>query len=83
MRKKWMNGLAVLAVGLLTTMTGCTSGQAPAKTPDKAAVAAPATNTQPSVVLKTPIDMMSYSFGVETVKNLKKQQIDINMDAAC
>jgi FKBP-type peptidyl-prolyl cis-trans isomerase FklB len=83
MRKKWMNGLAVLAVAILAAVAGCTSGQAPAKTPDKAAVAVPATNAQPGVVLKTPLDMMSYSFGVETAKNLKKQQIEINMDAAC
>jgi len=81
MRKKCMNGLAVLAVALLAAVAGCTSGQAPAKTPDKTAVAAPATNTQPSMVLKTPMDMMSYSFGVETAKNIKKQQIEINPDA--
>jgi FKBP-type peptidyl-prolyl cis-trans isomerase len=83
MRKKWMNGLAVLAVGLLAAAAGCTSEQSPAKkTPDKkAAVAAPVTNAQPSVVLKTPMDQMSYSFGVETVKGLKKQQMELNMDA--
>ncbi len=83
MRKEWMNGLAVLAVALLATVAGCTSGQAPAKTPDKAAVTAPATNAQPNVVLKTPMDTMSYSLGVETVKNLKKQRIEINADAMC
>jgi FKBP-type peptidyl-prolyl cis-trans isomerase len=62
---------------------GCTSEQSPApKTPNKAAVAAPVTNAQPGMVLKTPMDMMSYSFGVETIRNLKKQQIDVNMDFA-
>jgi FKBP-type peptidyl-prolyl cis-trans isomerase len=83
MGKKWMNGLALLAVVLLVTAAGCTSKQAPAKTPEKAAATAPATNAQPSSILKTPVDQMSYSFGVETVKNLKKQQIEINVDAAC
>jgi FKBP-type peptidyl-prolyl cis-trans isomerase len=77
MIKKWMNGLAVLAVGLLAAVAGCTSEQSPAKMPDKAS----ATNAKPSIVLKTPADKMSYSYGVETAKNLKKQQIDINLDA--
>jgi FKBP-type peptidyl-prolyl cis-trans isomerase FklB len=81
MRKKLMNGLVVLVIALLATVIGYTSEQTPAKTPDKATVAAPATNTQSGIILKTPIDNMSYSFGVETIKNLKKQQIEINLDA--
>jgi FKBP-type peptidyl-prolyl cis-trans isomerase len=89
MSKKWMNGLIVLtvAIGLLVVAAGCTSQQKPAKTPDKKAVAAPVMkeqpNNQPSIVLKTPMDQMSYSLGVETIKNLKKQKIEISPDAMC
>jgi FKBP-type peptidyl-prolyl cis-trans isomerase len=84
MRSKWINGLAVMAVALLTATANCTSEQAPAKTPTKSAVAVPAaTNAHLSVALKTPVDKMSYSYGVETAKNLMKQQIELNMDAVC
>ena len=85
MRKKWMNGLIVVAVGLLAVEGGCTSKQSPAqKTPaaEKPAVAAPAANPKPDFVFKTPMDKMSYSFGVETAKGLKRQGVDFNPDAA-
>jgi FKBP-type peptidyl-prolyl cis-trans isomerase FklB len=81
MRKKWMNRLIVLAVGLLVAGAGCTSEQTPAKTPDKATVAAPVTNAKPSIVLKTPMDQMSYSYGVETARGLKQQGVEFNPDA--
>lgn len=81
MRKKWMNGLAILVVALLAAIAGCTSGQSPAKTPDKAAVAAPAASAKPGLVLNTAVDKMSYSLGVETARSFKKQGIEINPDA--
>ena len=81
MRKKLMNGLTVLVVGLLVVVAGCTSGRAPAKTPDKAAVAAPAASTKPSFAFKTPTDKMSYSYGVEIARGLKRQGVEFNPDA--
>lgn len=81
MEKKWMNGLAVLAVVLLAAGAGCTSKQTPAKTPDKAAVAAPTANPKPGFVFKTPTDKMSYSYGVEIARGLDRQGVDFNPDA--
>lgn len=81
MSKKWMNGLAVLAIGLLVTIAGCTTGGARTGTPDKAVVAAPPMSTKPNFVFKTPMDKMSYSFGVETARGLKRQGVEFNPDA--
>jgi FKBP-type peptidyl-prolyl cis-trans isomerase len=81
MGKKWMNGLIVLAIAILIVGAGCTREQSAVKTPDKAVVASSATNAQPNAVLKTPIDQMSYSYGVQTARNLKKMQVEINPDA--
>ncbi|MFZ0035485.1 MAG: FKBP-type peptidyl-prolyl cis-trans isomerase [Sedimentisphaerales bacterium] len=81
MSKKWINGMTMLAVGLLVVAAGCKTVSTPAVMPDKAAVAAPAPSAKPGLVLETPMDKMSYSLGVETAKNFKKQQIEINLDA--
>jgi FKBP-type peptidyl-prolyl cis-trans isomerase len=85
MRKNWMNVLTILVVGLLAAAAGCKTANksvsTPAVTTQKATVATPAPGIQPSMELKTPMDKMSYSLGVETIKNLKKQRIEINADA--
>jgi FKBP-type peptidyl-prolyl cis-trans isomerase len=40
-----------------------------------------AANTQEGFVFKTPADKMSYSYGVEVARGLKRQGIDFNPDA--
>jgi FKBP-type peptidyl-prolyl cis-trans isomerase len=81
MSKKWMNELAVLVFVLLANVAGCTTGHVPDGKSNKAAVAAPTMSTKPNFVFKTPMDKMSYSYGVETARGLKRQGVEFNLDA--
>jgi FKBP-type peptidyl-prolyl cis-trans isomerase len=76
MSRKWMNVITVLAAGLLVAAAGCTTGDAPAGTSDRAAVGTPST----SFALKTDKDKISYSYGVETARNFRRQGMDIDPD---
>jgi FKBP-type peptidyl-prolyl cis-trans isomerase len=84
MRRKWMKWLAVGTVAVAAVVSGCARGHAAAEKPDKAAVVPQAASEKPSpsaMTLKTPMDQMSYSVGVETIRNYKKQKMDMNVDA--
>jgi FKBP-type peptidyl-prolyl cis-trans isomerase len=81
MRRKWMNWLAVAIVSMLAVATGCSTGSARATATDRASAAAPMANVEPSLVLKTPTDKMSYSFGAETASRLKRQGVEISAEA--
>jgi FKBP-type peptidyl-prolyl cis-trans isomerase len=81
MRRKWINGSVVSAVVLLAGAAVCTTGKTLAEEPDKAAVTASTYGSQPSPVLKTAVDKMSYSYGVEIAKGLKRQGVEFNPEA--
>ena len=66
--------MTVLVVGLLAVAGGCTSGSMS----DKATAKTLAPKTGPSFVLRTVKDRMSYSYGVETARNFKRQEMDID-----
>ncbi len=55
--------------------------QVPAVTPDSNVYTPSSSIQATNVVLQTPVDKMSYSYGVEVAKGLKKQEIEINPDA--
>lgn len=88
---KWMG---VLAMALLAAQLGCANdrsqGPAPAQEPPAAAVqaaptpcpapaATPAPSSQPSA-LKSVKDVRSYSLGVDTARNFKRLDMDIDLD---
>ncbi len=90
MRNKVINGFIVLFIGILISGAGCSKQQMPAKTPEETKTSAPPVeNTLPDKAFKThedlnnPMDKMSYSFGVETYRNLQKQQLEVNPAALC
>lgn len=37
-------------------------------------------NAQEQVSFKGPMDMLSYGIGVETARNLRNQEVDVNLD---
>lgn len=86
MSRIWMNGLAVLAAGLLFA-AGCTKEQTPAQTTGKGAATATAMDTQPSAASKTSIesktniDLINYSYGVEIARGLKRQGVEYDPDS--
>lgn len=87
MMAKWISGVTVLLAGMLA-LTGCESSSESVKTP----VAAPARTAAPTAtapaaggsgrntVLRSPKEIESYSLGVETVRNYKKQKMDVDVD---
>jgi len=82
MKPKWM---AVLAAGLAAGLFGCgqetRSAAAPAAATPKGAEAAQAKDPDTTPALKIPKEKISYVLGVEVARNLKRQEIDIDMDA--
>lgn len=81
MRRIWMNGWIVSVFVLLAAAVVCTTEKTSAEDSNKPAATAQGSSAQQSPVLKTPMDKMSYSYGVETVRSFKKQHIEINTDA--
>ncbi len=73
MRQKWTKGVATLTIGLVTALGGFTlASPSMADDTTSGAVATP--------LLKTKKDRISYSLGVETVKNYRRLGMDIDMD---
>lgn len=68
--------LSVLSAGLLATTLCFADDQSQATTQNLAAV-----NTSSNVILKSDIDKVSYTVGVDLGSNFKKQDIAINIDA--
>jgi FKBP-type peptidyl-prolyl cis-trans isomerase len=81
MRRKWMKWPVAMAMAVLAVTSGCTGGRTPARTSDEAAVAATVASSEPSSVTNTPVDKMSYSYGVEIARGLKRQGVEFSPDA--
>jgi FKBP-type peptidyl-prolyl cis-trans isomerase len=81
MSKKWINRIAILIIGLLAVAACCTTAGTPAKTSDANSVKTAVTSTEPNFVFKTPMDKISYSYGVEIARGLKRQGVELSLDA--
>lgn len=85
MRRIRMYAMAVLALGFLATQVGCANATGggtaePAKqvASAPAQAAAPKAATPKAMEIKTQKELDSYSFGVETARNLKRQGMDVD-----
>lgn len=78
--------LAVLSIALLVAQIGCIATSSSAIAPAQPANRTPATATTPAaattqpIALKTQKDYQSYGLGVDTVRNLKRMSLEIDLD---
>lgn len=81
MSKKWINILIVVVIGFFTAAVCCTIAGTPSKTPDTVSAKTAVAGNEPNFVFKTPMDKISYSYGVEIARGLKRQGVELSPDA--